>query len=275
MDLANAFYRYPRLTFLVFAFVMVTGLSAMQLLARQEDPAMAERYATLFAYLPGASAERMESLVAEKIERKLLEVPELKTLHSTSRDGSVNFRLELADTVAHSRTDLVWSDVRDKINDIAPELPTGTWTKFEVRGPLAVTLAIAVRSDNLPLSMLSRIADELESRLITLAGTKRTEVFGESDEEILVEANSYALSRAGISMRQLAAAIASSDTRVASGSFEGESSSLLVEVKGELDTVERIRGIQYREVNVDGQVQFIRHALRFVGHFKIVRDRIM
>ena len=57
MDLANAFYRYPRLTFLVFAFVMVTGLSAMQLLARQEDPAMAERYATLFAYLPGASAD--------------------------------------------------------------------------------------------------------------------------------------------------------------------------------------------------------------------------
>jgi len=257
MDLANAFYRYPRLTFLVFAFIMVTGFSAMQLLARQEDPAMAERYATLFAYLPGASADRMESLVAEKIERKLLEIPELKTLHSSSRDGNVSFRFELDDSVPPSQTDLVWSDVRDKINDVEPELPAGTWTRFEIRGPLAITLAVALQSDNAPLSVLTRLADELESRLTTLPGTKRTEIFGESEEEILVEANSYALSRAGISMRQLAAVIASSDTRVASGTFEGDASSLLVEVKGELDTVERIRGIP---VPVPGSQQFLRVA---------------
>lgn len=244
MQFANLFYVFPRLTALAMGFILVTGISAFLNLPRQEDPTMTERFGFVETFLPGATAERVETLVTEKVENALREVPEVKTIFSTSRSGYSNIQVELYDEVKANEVDLVWSEVRDKMGEIETDLPSSaTNPQLEARAPVAVTLAIAITSNVTPISVLERIATELRTRLSSLPGTRETEVFGEPLQEVLVEVDQQRLARANISMPQLMQTISASDTKVAAGGLDGQDYSLVVEVKGELTSVERIRSI--------------------------------
>lgn len=244
LPLGNLFYRLPRLTFLALGFILITGLSSFMNLPRQEDPTMTERYGFVETHLPGASAIRIEALITEKIEAGLREVPEVKKIASISRAGHSFVSVELFDTVGMDQVDLVWSEVRDKMRDVEPQLPPGTSSPFvDPNGPVAVTLGVAITSENTPISVLERVATELRSRLATLPGTKETEIFGEPAQEIVVEVNPHAMARLNISIDDIIRAIGASDTKVAAGGYQSESNNLVVEVKGELTSVERIASI--------------------------------
>ncbi|MEE4361530.1 MAG: efflux RND transporter permease subunit [Pseudomonadales bacterium] len=249
--LGTLFYRNPRLTLLAVGFILISGFAALQTLARQEDPTLTERFAGIDTFLPGATADRVETLVTEKIETRLREIPEIRTLASKSRAGYSLIDVELADAVRPEQVDVVWSEVRDKLGEIEPELPAGT-TKpdLKVRGPVATTLAVAFtwQGEGEPqLRLLSRLAEDLQVRLANLSGTKETDVWGEADEEIRITADPRALAAVGLTADTLAARVRASDTRDAAGQLRNGDNDLLVEVKGELDSVERIARIPLAE----------------------------
>jgi multidrug efflux pump subunit AcrB len=244
MRLSNLFYRFPRLTILAFGFILLTGTSAFFNLPRQEDPTMAERFGLIETVFPGATAERVETLVTEKIESALREVPEVKKISSVTRSGFSSVQVEMFDSVDAAETDLIWSEIRDKMSDIEPSLPRGSGKPdVDPRAPVAVTLAVAITSESTPISVLERIATELKTRLAALPGTKETEIFGEPEQELVVEVDPNAMARANLSLPALMQIIANSDTKVAAGEVSGDEYSLVVEVKGELTSAERIGAI--------------------------------
>ena len=59
--MSDLFYRNPRLTLLTIGLIAVAGLAALDALPRQEDPALARRFATITTFYPGASALRVGS----------------------------------------------------------------------------------------------------------------------------------------------------------------------------------------------------------------------
>ena len=67
--------------------IFVAGLSAFVSMPRLEDPRIVNRNPLIVTLVPGASAERVEALVTEKLEEELQEVPEIKEIRSTSRAG--------------------------------------------------------------------------------------------------------------------------------------------------------------------------------------------
>ncbi|MEM9512258.1 MAG: efflux RND transporter permease subunit, partial [Cyanobacteria bacterium P01_E01_bin.48] len=85
--LSNAFYRNTQLLVLTLCLILVWGLSAFFTLPRMEDPELVQRNAVITTFFPGATADRVEALVTDKIEEELFEVDEIKTLTSTSRSG--------------------------------------------------------------------------------------------------------------------------------------------------------------------------------------------
>ncbi len=246
--LGDLFFRLPRLTYLAIGFILLTGISAFFNLPRQEDPTMTERYASVETYMSGASALRMETLVTEKVENALREVPEIKTLRSTTRAGYSYIDVELYDSVGKDQVELVWSETRDKLGNLTNDLPEDASTpKLTARGPLAVTLGFAIVAENTPNSIQERIATELKSRLAALPGTKETDLFGEPEQEILVAVDADALARVNLSIDNLTRIIQASDTKLAAGELNTRGSSLIVEVKGDLDSVERIKSIAIRK----------------------------
>nr|WP_198648794.1 efflux RND transporter permease subunit [Cyanothece sp. BG0011] len=83
----SLFYRNVRLLILTILAIIVWGLSSFFSLPRMEDPEMTSRFAVITTHFPGASPERVETLVTDKLEESLFEVEEIKTIESTSRLG--------------------------------------------------------------------------------------------------------------------------------------------------------------------------------------------
>lgn len=241
------FYTNPRLSALLIVFILLLGGTALIGLAKQEDPTMTERWAGVTTFLPGATASRVESLVSEPIETKLREIPEIKKIESSSRAGYSLVSIELYDHVGPGENDVVWSEVRDKLSEIHATLPPGTTPPLlEMRAPLASTVIVALTWEDAgepEMGILTRLADTLKIRLANLPGTKETEIYGESEEEILVTVDPYQLAATGLSASEVAAAIAGSDTKTAAGRLRSAEADLLVEVDAELDSPERIARI--------------------------------
>ena len=244
---ANLFYTNPRVSALLVLFIVVLGGAAFQGLARQEDPKMAERYAGVITFLPGATALRMETLISEPIETALREIPEIKELTSSSKAGQSVVGVELYESVASSETDNVWSEVRDILGDTVPILPPGTIEpELEIRQPIASTIIVALswqHPSEPQMGILSRIAETLRINLANTQGTEIAETWGEAEEEIRVGLDPYKLVASGMSAGRVASAIARADTKIPAGRLRSGSSDMLVEVQADLKSTERIARI--------------------------------
>ncbi len=245
--MGDLFFRKPRLAVLFAGLILVAGLSAFQALPRQEDPTLSRRSATVTTFYPGASAVRVETLVTEKIEEELQELHEIVEIDSVSRTGVSLVSLELADRYDESLVDEVWSKVRDHLDDAAALLPDGASApEFEDRTSKAVTLLVGLSWEGegqAPLAVISRLAEELSSRLRNLPGTKETERFGEAQEEVRVEIDALALAAVNLTAADVSWAIARADAKLPAGQLRHPTNDLVLEVGGALDSVERVRDV--------------------------------
>ncbi len=244
------FYRNIRLLILTICLILVWGLSSLQILPRMEDPPYSQWVGLVTTQFPGSSAQRVESLVTDPIEQELLEIEEIKFIESTSSNGSSTIKIKLENSVQNH--DEVWSRVRDRLADVAPQLPENALEPEYTDYSAANTLIVGLTWDlDTPVNygILHRHAKELESELRTLTGTEKVELFGVPREEIVVEINNSDLTAVGLRVQELSQQIGLSDAKVSSGQLYSPRNNLLMEVETELDSVERIRQIPIRVAN--------------------------
>ncbi len=241
MNLSNLFYRNPRIMVLTICLIMVSGLSSFVLLPRMEDPLLTKRVAALTTIFPGADAERVESQVTEPLEDELLELDEIKEMRSISMPGSSRMIIELQDDIYD--TDPVWSRVRARIDDVAPNLPEGSreplFEELEMKAFGILTSLRWTADTKVNYSILTRLAQLLEDRIRSIPGTELVDIFGDPDEEILVEIDTAKLAAMNLSVAQIASQIGASDAKRTAGQLRGMAN-LNVEVAGELDSIDRI-----------------------------------
>lgn len=253
----NLFYRNSRLLILTICLILVWGLSSFSVLPRMEDPHISQWYGKITTSFPGATAQRVESLVTDKLEQELLKMEEIKTISSTSRLGSSTMILKLQDNVGD--LDEVWSRVRDRLADVTPTFPPGVLTpKYEEVHQRAYSLMVALTWDleDSPANyaILRRIAEELKDRLRSLDGTEEIEFFGAPSEEIIVEINPVKLAALGLIPQDISQQIRISDAKVSSGIVRNNQNNLLLETKTELDSLGRIRQIPIAVGNNSNQL---------------------
>ncbi len=143
--MSTLFYRNFQLLLLTISLIVVWGLAAFFTMPRLEDPVLTQRNALIKTAFPGATVERVETLVSDKIEEELSDIEEIKNLESTSRPGFSIISLELKDTVKGKDADEVWSRVRNRITDAIPQLPKeASRPKFEKLEIKANALIVAL-----------------------------------------------------------------------------------------------------------------------------------
>ena len=96
MDLTRAAIEGNRITITVVALLLIAGVLAFQTIPKAQDPGFIIRVVLITTRFPGASPERVEQLVTDKIEKKAQEMPEVDNITSESRTGIslvyVNFK---------------------------------------------------------------------------------------------------------------------------------------------------------------------------------------
>lgn len=244
-QLASLFFDNSRLLMLAICLILVAGLSSYYILPRMEDPVLSQRAAIINTQFPGASAERVEALVTEKLETELQEIEEIKELRSSSLSGISTVTIELKDNVY--AVDEVWSRVRDKIDDATPLLPTGAsdpdFDLLEVTAYASIVALVWDLPEEPSYAILRRQAEALEDRLRAINGTREVDTFGDPKEEIVVEIRQDELATLGLTVEQVAQLVAASDAKVSAGLLRSENRNLVFEVDAEIDSVERVRSL--------------------------------
>lgn len=246
--IAQLFVDNRHLLGLTILVLMVAGLSALVSLPRIEDPRITTRNAIILTPLPGASAERVEALVTKKLEDELKEVSEIKRIEATSRAGISVISLELADWVSDAHNEQIFSKIRDRLEDASRELPPAALKPQldEERGAVAFSLITALsweHGEEGSLGLLYRIAEGLSDRLRHLPGSDQVVLFGEPEEEITVTLDPEAVAALGLRSDDIAELIAAADAKISAGQLHGESRQLKLELRGALDSLQRIAAI--------------------------------
>jgi len=177
------FFRNGHLLGLSIVVLLVAGMSAVMNLPRLEDPRIDTRNALVITPYPGASAERVEALVTDVIEDELRQLYEIKEIRSTSRSGISVTIVELQAWVDNSSNEQIFSKIRDGLSNARTHFPSGVGAPFldEHRGATAYTLLLALKpaeGSHTPMSVVSRMADELADRIRNVPGTELVRIYG-------------------------------------------------------------------------------------------------
>ena len=252
----NLFYRNRQLLFLTLTLIVVWGASSFLTLPRLEDPEIVQRAASITTLFPGASAERVESLVTDKIEEEFSDVEEIDSIESTSSASISVVTITLKDTVANVSP--VWARIRSQLEDVTPTLPSGALDPtYEDADVSANALIVGLTWDmDTPVNsaILQRVAQRLQDNLEAIPGTDKVEVYGESEEEIQVNIDQLAAARLGLTAQTISQQIQASDAKLSAGELQSNTDELLLEVDSALDSLERIRQIPIR-VGEAGQIR--------------------
>ena len=119
--------RYPPVTLILTAMILLLGVQAFMKMQRTEDPTITIRTGIVAARYPGATSEQVEKQVTKTLEKHIFKFEEVRKekTYSTSRPELAIINVELEDNVKNS--DEFWAKLRHEMNLVRnTELPDGS-----------------------------------------------------------------------------------------------------------------------------------------------------
>lgn len=243
MNLTKFSIEKNRVILSLLGVAIVMGLVIYQSLSRNSMPPYTVRVASIVTSFPGASPERIEQLVTDKIEKVAQELPELKLVKSTSRTGLSVVQVELRMDVPPDKLQQVWDRLRRKLGAIS-DLPAEAHWQLKDDGIGEVFgIAVGLTSDGYSYAEMRDYADVLRNELIKLEDAAKVEINGEQEERIFIEFDNVKLKSYGITSVGLQNIIKSTNILNSGGEIMVEDERIILEPTGNFNTLDDIRNM--------------------------------
>jgi multidrug efflux pump len=221
MNISAPFIRRPVATTLLTVGVALSGAVAFMLLPVAPLPRIDIPAIFVSAALPGASPEVMASTVATPLERHLGAIADVDDMTSTSGVGTSNIQLTFG---VDRDIDGAARDVQAAIVAAHADLPsalTRNPSYRKINSALFPVMAIAMTSDVLTQGQIYDAADAVISqRLSQIQGVGGVNVNGSALPAVRVEINPQSLSKYGIGLQDVRAAISNANANAPKGAIE-------------------------------------------------------
>ncbi len=223
MNISAPFIRRPVATTLLTVGVALCGAVAFMLLPVAPLPRIDVPAIFVSAQLPGASPEVMASTVATPLERHLGAIADVDDMTSNSGVGTTNIQLTFGvDRDIDGAARVVQAAIVAAHADLPSSL-TRNPTYRKINSALFPVMAIAMTSDVLTQGQIYDAADAVISqRLSQLPGVGGVNVNGSALPAVRVEINPLALSKYGIGLQDVRAAISNSNANAPKGAIESD-----------------------------------------------------
>jgi multidrug efflux pump len=223
VNISAPFIKRPVATTLLTIGVALCGGVAFMMLPVAPLPRIDVPAIFVSAQLPGASPEVMASTVATPLERHLGAISDVDDMTSTNGVGTSSIQL----TFGMDRDiDGAARDVQAAISAAHADLPTSltrnpTYRKLNTAS--FPVIAIAMTSDVLTQGQIYDAADAVISqRLSQIPGVGGVNVNGSALPAVRVEINPHSLSKYGIGLQDVRAAISNSNANAPKGAIESD-----------------------------------------------------
>jgi multidrug efflux pump subunit AcrB len=227
--------------FLIIALTFV-GVFAYLNLGRAEDPPFTVKVLTVTAVWPGATAQEMQDLVADPLEKRVQELRWYDRVETFTRPGLAVMMVTLKDTTPPADVPEQFYQARKKLGDTAHTLPAGVLGPFINDEYSDVDFAVyTVEGHGLPDRLLVRQAETLRQRLLHVPGVKKVDLAGERPDRIFVNFSYARLTNLGVAPQDVFAALAKQNAVTPGGSIDTSGPQVFMRLDGELDDLQKIR----------------------------------
>lgn len=234
--------RERAITLFLIVLIAFAGALAFFKLGRAEDPPFTVKQMTIVSAWPGATAQQMQDLVAEPLEKRMQELRWYDRSETYTRAGLAFTMVSLLDRTPPPQVQEEFYQARKKLGDEAKALPAG------VIGPMIndefsdVTFALyALKAKGEPQRQLVRDAEGLRQRLLHVPGVKKVNIIGEQAERIFVSFSHDRLATLGVTPQAIFAALNEQNVLTPAGSVETHGPQVVVRVDGAFDQLAKIR----------------------------------
>src|SRR5712672_1578894 len=240
---------------LVLFMILVLGAAgayAYLNLGRGEDPSFTIKNMIVNVSWPGATATEMQTQVADKIEKKLQELPWLDRVETYSQPGVSFIQVILIDRTPPAKVKDLWYQVRKKVGDIRGDLPAGiTGPNFNDEYGDVYSSIYMLTADGLSLADLKARAEDIRQRLLRVPDVNKVDIIGEQPQKIFIEFSHTKLATLGITPQQIFESVAKQNAVVAGGSVDTAADRVNVRVTGAFSGVDAIAAVP---VQANGRV---------------------
>jgi multidrug efflux pump subunit AcrB len=228
-------------TLFLIITIAVAGAYAFVKLGRAEDPSFTIKVLTVTTVWPGATAQEMQDLVAEPLEKRVQELRWYDRVETMTRPGLAFMTLTLKDSTPPSDVPEEFYQARKKLGDEARNLPSGALGPFVNDEYSDVTFALyALKAPGMAPRLLTRQAETIRQQLLHVPGVKKVNILGERPERIFVEFSYPRLATLGISAQDIFAALQRQNAVTPAGSIDAKGPQVFVRLDGAYDDLQKI-----------------------------------
>ncbi|MEJ2540287.1 MAG: efflux RND transporter permease subunit [Gemmatimonadota bacterium] len=260
MKLPDLSISRPVLTSMVSVALVLFGAISYTRLSVREYPDIDRPVVSVTTTLRGANPQVMESAVTDVLEEELSSVEGLRTMTSSSGEQSSTISLEFT---LDRDIEAAAQDVRDKVSRVRGRLPEQVLEPVVAKqdGDAFPFMFLALSAENYDLLQLTDIADrQVKSRLQTVPGVARAQIFGERRYSMRIWLDAEAMASRGITVQDVRSAVRTRSVEIPAGRIESSRREFTVRSLGELKTPEEFG--EMTVANADGRLVRLRDIAR-------------
>lgn len=235
MSLSTLSIRRPVLmTVLALGILLIGAFGAMNLGIR-EYPNVDSPIITVRTSYSGANAAVVETEVTEILEASINSASGIKSLTSTSSDGSSTIRAEF-----EVGTDLeaAANDIRDRVSRVERKLPDAADAPVVYKSdsdsdPILIASLLSDVRDAMELSEIA--SNQVKERLQTIPGVSEVNLWGEKTPVVRLWLDPLRMKALGVTASEISAALSKENEELPAGKIEGQAMDLSVRTLGRLE----------------------------------------
>lgn len=243
MFLSSLSIKRPIMISMALIVFLIFGILGYFKLALNMMPDVKLGFVTVQTVYPGAGPKEMETQITKKIEDAVATISKIDLVRSYSMESVsiVIIKFDLG-----KNPDIANQEVKDKVNAILNEFPKDAELpvieKFDIG---AYPIMDIILTGTLGTKELYEIADKkLKDRFSQVEGVAKVDITGGEKREIRVELDNRIVFQNAVSLQQLSRILAAQNMDMPGGRFQQQSQEYSVRLKGELENIEAIKGLE-------------------------------
>lgn len=232
-----------KIVYFFLAIMLIGGVLSFFKLPKKEDAPFVIKQAVLVTQYPGATPFEVEKLVTEPIEREIQSMSDVLQIKSESYFGMSKITIELQPTLDPDYMPVKWDELRRKVGNIQPKLPSGA-SSITVSDDFGDVFGIyyALTADNgFTYKDLRDWAQKIKTELTPVPGVQKVYLFGEQTQVVNVKVSIPKLANLGIDPNVIQSVLQTQNVLVNTGDVNTGQYQLHVRAEGTYKDIQDIR----------------------------------
>ncbi|MGR5412401.1 efflux RND transporter permease subunit [Vibrio astriarenae] len=244
MNIAEYSIKNRIISWVFLVILAIGGVMSFNDLGRLEDPAFTIKDAMVISTYPGAIAQEVEEELTYPLEKEIRRLPYVDKITSTSSNGMSQIMVSMVMSYGPDELPQIWDEMRRKINDLQPTLPSGV-ASVQIIDDFGDVfgMMLMVTGEGYDYVELKRYVDYLRRELELVDGVGKVSIAGDQQEQLFVEMSLERLAAVNLDMNTVVGLLNQQSSVQSAGKVMINGQSLSIRPSGSMSSVEELENL--------------------------------